>query len=77
MRKIILLIFGIFLISIVGAADVSFVYEDSVNVSLKIPVFDNDNSLTETTTRCNITIRYPNESLVVGSGSMTFNQGYF
>ncbi len=59
-------------------AEPSFVYSVDEAVDIKIPVFNSDNSKATSVTNCAITIKYPNETIVVNDQNMTFNNsGYY
>jgi len=67
------LTFGMSLVS----ADTSFIFKQNTAIDLKVPVLNNDNSLVDFSTSCNLTTRYPNDNIVVQGASMTFNVNYF
>jgi hypothetical protein len=76
--KIIKLFIGILmfliLINITKADDDSFKY--NTDVDLKIPCYENERNC-NSTVLCNLTIKYPNQSVLINNDKMSFNPSYF
>ena len=70
-KKLTLLFVMILLVTTVSAG--SFVFQRDTNVNMKVPTFNNNNSIADGTVNCFITIRYPNESLLRNDTQMGFN----
>ena len=77
MKKILLILLGIFLINIVSAAEPSYIFKQNDEVDLKVSCYETDFSFCESSTTCNITILYPDNSLLIDNNEMTNNVNYF
>jgi len=76
-KLIIILMIGMFLISIVAAAELSYIFKKDTEVDLKLPCYDENSSLCINTVDCNITVLYPNTSAIVNHGEMQWNENFF
>lgn len=77
MKKIILLLVAVLLISLVGATDASYIFKQYDDVNLKVSCYDENNSLCDSSALCNVTILYPNNSVLIDGGEMTYTANYF
>lgn len=77
MKKIIILMLAIILVLPLIIAEPSYVYKINSPINLKVPILNPDNSLTNSSTLCRITIKYPNETILVNNSLMTYNVGYY
>lgn len=62
-----LIIFSLFIVS---AAN-SFTFPANQNATISVPVFDENNNPADATINCNITIRSPNNTIIINNGLMT------
>ena len=75
-RKIIILIFVVLLIGVVIASP-SYYFKRGVHIDLKLPCYNETNSMCPSTTTCNISIFYPNGTALVENDAMEHNTAYF
>ena len=61
------------LIGLVSAEEISYIYNDRSDIDLTIPCYDATNALCDASTNCNISIKYPDSSILVNDGEMTHN----
>jgi len=76
MKKLIILLFICILLPIVTAGT-SFIFQKETNADIKIECLDLNNSFCEESTACQITIYYPNQSIMISNESMSHNAVYF
>ena len=67
----------VLLIPIVLAVSPSYTYKQNTIVDLKFFCFNENNTYCLSNTKCNITILYPDSTLLVSDGNMTYNNNYF
>jgi len=77
MKKLILLIFSMFLLVSIVSATSSFVFEQDEAVDLKIACVDEIEQPCNSTIHCNITILYPNSTALVDNQVMTYGAVYY
>ena len=77
-NKIILLVMLLLLIlPLISAVDYSYIFQQNKETNLKIVCVDDNNVRCDSTVKCNLTIFYPNNSVLVDGGVMTYNPNYF
>lgn len=76
MKKIILLML-LLTISTVGAIEYSYVFTKNQDIDLHISCFDINNSHCLSTTTCQLTTYYPNQTILLSNVSMGYNQTFF
>lgn len=75
-----MIFFTLFLINLVSATTsdtTSFTFKQNQEVDLKISCIDINNTYCDEDTLCNITILYPNASILINNQPMTWNQAYY
>lgn len=65
----------VILILPVVSAECSFVFQKDDIINLNVPVTNSDNSMANSSTTCNITIRDSDENIVIQNQIMSFNAG--
>ena len=75
MKKILLFALLMLLVPVVTAS--SYNFEQGKNINLKTICYDIDNNFCIATTKCNITIWYENNSLLVDNQPMSYNPNYY
>lgn len=76
MKKLIFILLILLCMNFVSAES-SFIFKQDNQVDLKIFVFNKNNSRIDTSTLCNLTVRKPDEALIVENQPMTFNSSGF
>lgn len=77
MKKIILILVLVCMISLASAASISYIFKQGNNINLKVPCFDGNYSKCTSLTNCNITIFYPDHTILADGVEMTYNENYF
>ena len=76
-KKIIVLALILLVMPMVLAADYSYLFQQDKETNLKIFCVDDNNVLCDATVGCNLTILYPNNSILIDNEIMTHNANYF
>ena len=69
-KILIILLVGMFLVSLINLTSAQLYYEQSNELDLKVPCFYNDTRCSDAA-ECNISILYPNSSFLVEEQPMT------
>jgi len=76
-RKIMWIFVFIAFISLVTAVDPSYIFKQNQEVDLKVNCFEDNFTLCQAGTTCNITSFYPNNTILIENQVMTYNPSYF
>ena len=78
MKKIILFIALVIILTVLASAESSFIFDKDKVTNLNIPVYHNNRSKADSTVNCFLTMSYPNGSIFINDKKMTFNEsGYY
>jgi len=59
------------------AGEVSFIFTQNERADIVVSCFDINNSFCSSATPCHITVFYPNNSVMIRNGTMTYNGTYY
>ena len=76
-KQILISIIVLLCMSMIAFAEPDYVFKDDQNIDLKVSCFNSTQQVCRPTTHCNITVSYPNSSVLIQNQAMSYAVSYF